>query len=159
MSFCGPMRPNHERLLRVLFWHSVMHWLGKVQRWDVHDTGQGQQAGWILPCCNSSQIRQRQEDERGLGERSRCLLAHLRPPTSRPDPLARGAPDGGGYVASPDRKEQVKHAFSSREGTYTFTIDRPLPPDDADAPTRLVVAGNAWNLFRGDFQVASGRLD
>lgn len=72
--------------------------------------------------------------------------------------IAEGETVAGGYVGTKDRTDQTKTSFSVKNGEFIFTVDHPVSPDASDAPTRLVVRGHAWVLYRGSSEVASGSL-
>jgi len=72
--------------------------------------------------------------------------------------VAKGQTVAGGFVGTKDRKDQAASTMVVKDGEYTFTVDHPVSPDGSEAPTRLVVHGHNWVLYRGSVEAASGIL-
>jgi hypothetical protein len=72
--------------------------------------------------------------------------------------IAEGTTVAGGYVGTKDHTEKTETSFSVKNGEFIFTVGHPVSPDASDAPTRLVLRGHTWTLYRDSSEVASGSL-
>ncbi len=72
--------------------------------------------------------------------------------------IAQGTTIAGGFVGTKDHTEKTATNFSIKNDEFIFTIEHPVAPDTTDGPTKLVVSGHAWTLYRDSDEVASGDL-